>query len=435
MNEYDNIIQSYTEAGPAQATTAIGADPERATRALQLSRATGVPPLAVHEDLDRFEEDHKANLTANIVRGNSQISSYIRGNALADHVSNDDYGNLDESSRAFTDALNSHPIWGKGIPKQYIAEPLMEGLKGAIYGAAEGFTQEPFKVPENYSALSKGAYDFLGIPLRGLNAVAGGFMGGAGGLARQATIALGGDENQAARAEREARGIVESEMGRGGSGLQHADHAIGQVVRQNEALAVAKPWLDAGVDVPRGVHPLIDEIKVKTNDAWVDKIQTALDQAQNSLTKERDPELFKNFAQQHFEDAQMGISGDRVAALYGDKLPEPGDGLLGWVPGIAEKLEAAKTFGEDVHVPLADWVTYMDPTLAREMKDDIRAWPGGITKNEAALKDVAAPAGGGGGGGGRGGGGGGPLIRRLMEPCRSGLRLRLSRCLRLVIDR
>ena len=71
MNEYDNIIQSYTEAGPAQATTAIGADPERATRALQLSRATGVPPLAVHEDLDRFEEDHKANLTANIVRGNS----------------------------------------------------------------------------------------------------------------------------------------------------------------------------------------------------------------------------------------------------------------------------------------------------------------------------------------------------------------------------
>ena len=392
MNEYDNIIQSYTEAGPALATSAIGADPERATRALQLSRATGVPPLAVHEDLDRFEEDHKANLTANIVRGNSQISSYIRGNALADHVSNDDYGNLDESSRAFTDALNSHPIWGKGIPKQYIAEPLMEGLKGAIYGAAEGFTQEPFKVPENYSALSKGAYDFLGIPLRGLNAVAGGFMGGAGGLARQATIALGGDENQAARAEREARGIVESEMGRGGSGLQHADHAIGQVVRQNEALAVAKPWLDAGVDVPRGVHPLIDEIKVKTNDAWVDKIQAALDQAQNSLTKERDPELFNNFAKQHFEDAQMGISGDRIAALYGDKLPEPGDGLLGWVPGIAEKLEAAKTFGEDVHVPLAEWVTYMDPQLARELKDDIRAWPGGITKTEAAIKDFAAPA-------------------------------------------
>jgi len=44
MNEYDNIIQSYTEAGPAQATTALDANPDRATRALQLSRATGVAP-------------------------------------------------------------------------------------------------------------------------------------------------------------------------------------------------------------------------------------------------------------------------------------------------------------------------------------------------------------------------------------------------------
>ena len=392
MNEYDDIIQSYTELAPAKATTALDADPDKAARALQLSRATGVAPLVINADQDRFEEDHRADMTAGIIRRNSQIAAYIRGNDLADHVSNDDYGNLDNASRAFSDTLDSHPIWGKGIPKRYIAEPLMEGLKGAIYGAGEHFAQEPFKIPENYNAWSKGAYEFLGIPLRILNAVAGGFMGGAGGLARQATIAAGGDENQANRAEREARGIVESEMGRGGSGLQHADHAIGQVVRQQEAIALAKPWLDAGVDVPRGVHPLIDQIKEKTNDAWVDKIQNALQEAQNSATRERDPELFKNFAQQHFADAQMGISADAVVRLYGDKLPSREDGILGWVPGIEEKLEAAKTFGEDVHVPLADWVTYMDPGLARELKDDIRAWPGGITKNEAALKDVAAPA-------------------------------------------
>jgi hypothetical protein len=392
MNEYDDIIQSYTELAPAKATTALDADPDKAARALQLSRATGVAPLVINADQDRFEEDHRADMTAGIIRRNSQIAAYIRGNDLADHVSNDDYGNLDNASRAFSDTLDSHPIWGKGIPKRYIAEPLMEGLKGAIYGAGEHFAQEPFKIPENYNAWSKGAYEFLGIPLRILNAVAGGFMGGAGGLARQATIAAGGDENQANRAEREARGIVESEMGRGGSGLQHADHAIGQIVRQQEAIALAKPWLDAGVDVPRGVHPLIDQIKEKTNDAWVDKIQNALQEAQNSATRERDPELFKNFAEQHFTDAQMGISADAVIRLYGDKLPSREDGILGWVPGIEEKLEAAKTFGEDVHVPLADWVTYVDPQLASELKPDLRAWPGGITKNEAALKDVAAPA-------------------------------------------
>lgn len=392
MNEYDNVVQSFTEAAPAMATTALDADPDKAARALQLSRATGVAPLVISADQDRFEEDHKAQMTADIVRGNSQLAAYIRGNPLADHVSNDDYGNLDEASRSFTDTLDSHPIWGKGVPKRYIAEPLMEGLKGAIYGAAEGFTQEPLQIPENYNAWSKGAYEFLGIPLRGLNAVAGGFMGGAGGLARQAVLAAGGDENSATRAEREARGIVESEMGRGGSGLQHADHAIGQVVRQQEAMVLAKPWLDAGVDVPRGVHPLIDQIKEKTNDAWVDKIQNALQEAQNSATRERDPELFRNFAQQHFADAQMGISADAVVRLYGDKLPSREDGILGWVPGIEDKLEAAKTFGEDVHVPLADWVTYVDPQLAGDLKNDLRAWPGGITKNEAAVKDLVAPA-------------------------------------------
>ena len=37
MNEYDNIIQSYTELAPAKATTALDADPDKAARALQLS--------------------------------------------------------------------------------------------------------------------------------------------------------------------------------------------------------------------------------------------------------------------------------------------------------------------------------------------------------------------------------------------------------------
>jgi hypothetical protein len=36
-------------------------------------------------------------------------------------------------------------------------------------------------------------------------------------------------------------------------------------------LKQAKPWLDAGVDVPRGVHPLIDSIKANVNTEWVDK--------------------------------------------------------------------------------------------------------------------------------------------------------------------
>ena len=100
---------------------------------------------------------------------------------------------------------------------------------------------------------------------------------------------------------------------------------------------------------------------------------------------------FKNFAEQHFADAQMGISaGMRWSGFMAISLIPASreDGILGWVPGIEDKLEAAKTF-EDVHVPLADWVTYVDPQLASELKPDLRAWPGGITKNEGGETNLA----------------------------------------------
>ena len=57
--------------------------------------------------------------------------------------------------------------------------------------------------------------------------------------------------------------------------------------------------------------------------------------------------------------------------------------MLGWVPGIQEKLAAAKATGDDVHVSIADWLANVDPAVAKDLHDDIRAWPGGITKTEA----------------------------------------------------
>ena len=140
MNDYDSIINNYVEAPASQAATSIGENPDQAVRARQLSRATSQPVLAVYNDLDNAEQEHRAALTRNIVSGNDKLAAYIRGNELADVVSNDDYGNLDNASRAFQETLDSHPIWGKGIPKRYIAEPLMEGLKGAIYGAGNPYS-------------------------------------------------------------------------------------------------------------------------------------------------------------------------------------------------------------------------------------------------------------------------------------------------------
>jgi len=46
-------------------------------------------------------------------------------------------------------------------------------------------------------------------------------------------------------------------------------------------------------------------------------------------------------------------------------------------------VEEARATGEDVHIPLVDWMTKVDPALAKDLKPHIRVWPGGITEFEA----------------------------------------------------
>jgi hypothetical protein len=381
-NVYDDIVPQFNSIAPTKAVTSLGENPDDGARALALSRSTGVAPEVIHSDLDGFEQDHKQRLTSSIVKNNDYIAAYIRGNKLADVVSNDDYGNLDNFSQKAELLKLSQD---RSYFHQFVASPIWEGIKGAAWGALEGAAHPPLQIPEHYNPWSKAAWEFLGIPLRGLNAIAGGAMGGAGEFAGQLAKSAGYDESAIESAKREGRGIVESEMGRGGSGLIHPDQTVGKIVRFQEAVEAAKPWTKVGLEPPVGVHPLIDKMKVDVNKINVDRINDALTEAQKSLTKDRDGELFRNFVEQHVEDSTIGISADRIVALYGDRIPEAGDNLFGWLPGIADKLEAARTFGEDVRIPLKDWLTEMDPTVAKDFHDDMRTWPGAITKNESKL--------------------------------------------------
>ena len=194
-------------------------------------------------------------------------------------------------------------------------------------GLARSFVQDPFEVPENYNAWSKGL-DFLESHFVPQMPLLAGSMGGAGGLLVKRFLRPV-EMRTPQPALNEARGVVESEMGRGGSGCMPITRLV-RLCGSKRRWRFKALWLDAGVDVPRGVHPLIDQIKEKTNDAWVDKIQNAFARGAELCDPkdERDPGAFKNFAQQHFADAQMGISADAVVRLYGDKLPSREDGIL-----------------------------------------------------------------------------------------------------------
>ena len=401
MNEYDDLVNDFTSAAPAKAITSLGENPDDGARSLALSRSTGVAPEVIHADLDGFEQEHRQRLTNGIVRNNDYIAAYIRGNKLADVVSNDDYGNLDnvsnvsqrlseaiDQSKKFIQYLPGFQILKAGVesfeqPMLRTQDVSQDGLAGALVRSAD--------------VIAKSGRAIMAAPMVGpVNWV------------EKVVHDMTGDANLAGRISREFAGIIESEMGRGGSGIPHdvsnlntylmslpreqRGPALEQITKWKEAATAAEPWTKAGLEPPRGLHPLIDELKVKGNEENIARIDEVLAKAQESLTKERDPQLFENFIEQHVEDSTIGISADRIVALYGDRIPEAGDNLFGWLPGIADKLEAARTFGEDVHIPLKDWLTRVDPALARDLSDDLRTWPGAITKNEAAAaKEASKP--------------------------------------------
>ena len=85
-----------------------------------------------------------------------------------------------------------------------------------------------------------------------------------------------------------------------------------------------------------------------------------------------------------FKTHGWGLVGtSRVLEMYGDKVPTLDDGVLGWVPDLAAQMEAAKDTGADISVPLSDYISKVDPAIHKELQDDLRVVPGGITNYEA----------------------------------------------------
>jgi len=146
----------------------------------------------------------------------------------------------------------------------------------------------------------------------------------------------------------------------------------------------ARSHLENGREPPPTVLPEYDAYRAEANAKDVEALTDVVKDAQSSLVRERNPDLFRDFIRQH-TDAEIGISGDAVAVLYGDKLPLPDDGLLGWVPNIQSQLELARRSGDDISVPLADWVAKIEPDLMKVLVEDIRVRPGNITAREAQI--------------------------------------------------
>ena len=88
----------------------------------------------------------------------------------------------------------------------------------------------------------------------------------------------------------------------------------------------------------------------------VARFQSLQDGAAASATRGRAPDQFQAFMQQQLDGGpaeNLFIPGDKVRSLYQSLGAEPGegDGLLGFVPDLAEQLRQADATGGDVVVP------------------------------------------------------------------------------------
>ena len=397
-----NFLMSMRKQAINRAVTSLTDDPDKAARASELSRATGTPAPVIYGDLENFELQHKAKLTASLLNDNDYLRSFIDADPMAAATANDDYANLDKVSAAvkflgltaknsFTALFNAPEGFKKGFGEEPIGSWIMkdpEGVKNHPFLAAASagigtYFELPFRIfggvqeqlAQDVEQLGSKIDPGLGRDLGAMVQSAG--MTGRTGLAGHPVnktiehyYAQQRSLDNAAKQERVYISPLQSE---------HAD-----------AMKRTLMYVESGREPPPTVLPEYDAYRAEQNAKDVQSLTEVVKDAQSSLTRERDPDLFRGFIAQH-TDAEVGISGNAVAMLYGDKVPHVDDGLLGWAPRIAEQLELARQSGDDVSIPLADLVAKIEPDVLKVLTDDIRMRPNAITTNEMKLsKEVLA---------------------------------------------
>ena len=391
-DDYANIIRSDRVAASSTAIGNLDSDPEEGARAVELAKASGSPVGSIIGDVDGFDKEYKSYLAGNLIKQNSHLQAYINSSPAAPIVSADDYANLDAASTAASRLKKL--FWA---PTNVIEKGIVGGWGKFKEGYGWTSDQGPAPMGSWISPEDQAAHPFAAsiasvaaapveLPFRLLSGIFSGGLGAIHGALTESAESLGASPGSAERFAREVTGKVEMQLMGGGV---HAPEIPPAVI---DAVRAARPWLEQGVEPPRGVHPEIDKFKADRNVSDLKALDEALSESTASATRERAPDMYAGFMRQHLGEAKIGISGEKVAELYGEKLPTPDDNKLGWVPGIAEQIEAAKATGQDIQVPIADWLAKVDPAIAKELHDDIRVQPGNITKAEKEVETIKSAA-------------------------------------------
>jgi hypothetical protein len=387
VQDLDDMRQQQRSVALPAVVGNIDEDPDKAQRAYDLSRATGVSAPSILGDLEGFESQHKANMASDIVANNPHIADFVQSDPMVPKIFNKSYGVLDELSDKIVNGLHlaSHAI----APGRFLLgdeDPLKRFKETGATGS--WLTLDELRDHPIASAVVSG----LGAPMEMFFKGLGATVETAADMAKGLGTTIGGEalgRDVGAMTEADVMGMT------GRHPMPEAPAAQLGAIRLKgyvDAYQRLKPWIENGREPPPGALPEYDDFRAKQNADDVKSLKEATSAAGAVPERETAPTLFRDFIHQH-TDAEIGVDGNAVARLYGIESPTPDDNILGWVPGIQDKLAMARATGDDVSIPLSDWLTNIKdhPEIEKALEDDLRVRPGGITANEDKLRKEQEP--------------------------------------------
>jgi hypothetical protein len=340
---------------------------EEAARAFSVSKKLAVPAPVVQSDLPGYNAQERTN-SAKRAAENPAVQRYIQGNPIAASASADDWDGMEEASAALR-LLHPELMARKVNGGLIAAVPEIASLAGTpqgrekLYGA---LTQLP-------KALAEGIVDFFKTP----GDVAAGKIdlttqeGLDKGISFGIGVSLGGRDIRVGKPAR-----VEVRGGEFVSFDEFMAHVRGFTTRA-EIDAFLREKADAGG--PPGAM-----LQITKAEAGAEALSKAVEVVQNSKTKTRSPDLFEEFGNAH-DAGSVHIDAAKVLELYQreGKVPAAGDGLFGFVPGLAEKAQAAAATGGELTIPVGQYIAHVDPTVHEGLRANVRLHDDGVTLEEA----------------------------------------------------
>lgn len=149
----------------------------------------------------------------------------------------------------------------------------------------------------------------------------------------------------------------------------------------NRTVEDVEPWLRNGEAIPHGANRNVDQLIALHSLLKIDAVDAFIDAANKTETKELSTEAFQELAGQQFGEDKAYIRWDAVKAIYGDEMPTPNDGKLGWIEDIERKFKRSQQFGEPIEVRLADLVA-ADKEAYKLIENDFFV-EDGVTRKDA----------------------------------------------------